>query len=333
MWSCSICRTGRSNIDRRKMIFGVAVGFAVNAMHCEEIRAQEIWNGSLGDSCSFYGGDSIDKETYTFNSTGEAKEVIERISDSVGLPANFKVLAANVPNAMAVIRDRDRYVLYSEAFVQRLISSSATQWSAWTVLAHEVGHHLAGHTLSEVGSRPAIELQADKFAGFAVSRMGATLEQAQACFRQMRPEGSLTHPGKNARIEAVTLGWRQAQSGKVPAPVDEKPPAPQPPTPSPLPQDVAPETTMGHILAALANNNLNVSYLSPSVAMFYNQQRFAIAQRLQFAGQVVGIQVINENTNPDGSKYYQFGVRFVQTYIVFNVVLMPNGVINFLSFQ
>lgn len=287
----------------------------------------------MKEACSFYGDDKFDKETYTFKSTAEAREVIEKIADSVGLPANFKILAANVPNAMAVIRDRDRYVLYSEAFIQRLIDSSATQWAAWTVLAHEVGHHLSGHTLTEVGSRPAIELQADKFAGFAVSRMGATLEQAQACFRQMSPDGSLTHPGRNARIEAVTLGWRQAQSGKVPAPVDEKPPAPQPPTSTPLPQGVAPKTTMSYILAALANNNLNVSYLAPSVAMFYNHQRFTIAQRLQFAGQIVGIQKIWESKNPDGSSKYQFGVRFVQTYMVFNVELMPNGVINYLSFQ
>ena len=35
-----------------------------------------------------------------------------------------------------------------------------------TLLAHEVGHHLNGHTIHRGGSTPELELEADEFAGF-----------------------------------------------------------------------------------------------------------------------------------------------------------------------
>ena len=67
------------------------------------------------------------------------------------------------------------------------------------------------------GSRPDLELQADKFSGFVCAKLGATLQQAQAAMNSIAStSGSSTHPPKSARIEAIALGWNQGNSGSKP---------------------------------------------------------------------------------------------------------------------
>ena len=83
------------------------------------------------------------------------------------------------------------------------------------LLSHEIAHHLNGHTLEAGGSRPPTELEADKFAGFAVGKLGGSLQEAQWLFRQLSAEGSETHPPRSARLEAVAVGWRDATGGQV----------------------------------------------------------------------------------------------------------------------
>ncbi len=157
--------------------------------------------------CSFYPEDKVSASLYSFESTEEALGVVKRITNAVGLEPNFKVLQANVPNAAAVIEEQERLILYSLVFIQQITKSTATEWSAWTILAHEIGHHLNGHTLLGAGSRPPLELQADRFAGHAVRLMGGSIEQALAAYQGMSAEGTDTHPPKSARLEAVTNGW------------------------------------------------------------------------------------------------------------------------------
>jgi hypothetical protein len=130
----------------------------------------------------------------------------------VGLPKNFVVRAADVPNAAAVIMEGQRLVLYSNVFMQRVRQATNTDWAALSILAHEVGHHLSGHTLSNTGSQPPLELEADRFSGFVLGRMGAGLNEATAAMQNLAsPQGSTTHPPRSARLEAIAAGWTQAK--------------------------------------------------------------------------------------------------------------------------
>lgn len=197
---CGCCLT------RRAFIFGSAA----LASQSGSAAAQEHWGGGIEGACSFYPNDVVEADIYTFGSTAEADDVVRRITDSVGLAPNFKVLQANVPNAAAVIRGTERYVLFSQVFIENIVRSASSQWASWTIVAHEVGHHLNGHTLLPGGSRPKIELEADRFAGHTVRRMGGSLDDALACYQQMGSAGSDTHPPRSARLESVARGWREA---------------------------------------------------------------------------------------------------------------------------
>ena len=103
-----------------------------------------------------------------------ATKIIDLILETVGLRASFEVKKANVPNAAAVVYQGKRYILYNPAFIAAMDKAAGTPWASVAVLAHEIGHHLNGHTLDGKGSLPAIELEADEFSGFALRKMGAS---------------------------------------------------------------------------------------------------------------------------------------------------------------
>ena len=78
-------------------------------------------------------------------------------------------------------------------------------------MAHEVGHHLNGHTLSDVGSRPKRELEADYYSGFILQRLGANLDDARVAMLKLGSDsGSRTHPARHDRLAAIGNGWMKA---------------------------------------------------------------------------------------------------------------------------
>lgn len=166
-------------------------------------------------------------ELLSFASDQEAMDVMNRITEIVGLGSNFTVQAANIPNAAAAIIGTQRYILYNPNFIRKIRLSSSHDWPAISILAHELGHHLNGHTLQMTGSRPGMELEADEFSGFVLRKMGANLDEAQEALKMIAsPYGSLTHPPARERLDAVAVGWNRADTylkGHYQAPVSYAP--------------------------------------------------------------------------------------------------------------
>jgi hypothetical protein len=141
-----------------------------------------------------------------------AVERVNAIMNTIGLKQNFSIHSANVPNASALVSGNSRYILYNPQFMQSVRNSAGVDWTSYTILAHEVGHHLNGHTIQRGGSNPAIELEADEFSGFVLGKMGAGLAEAQAAMRLIAsPKTSKTHPAKHLRLHAIEKGWRKAK--------------------------------------------------------------------------------------------------------------------------
>jgi hypothetical protein len=146
-----------------------------------------------------------------FATVEEGRQIIQNILNAVGRSANFEIRTANIENAAAVAYGGKRYVLYNPSFINALDRRTGTQWASISVLAHEVGHHLKGHTVSGQSSHPAIELEADEFSGYALRKMGASLEDAQATMKLIASQNaSATHPGRSSRLSAIENGWETA---------------------------------------------------------------------------------------------------------------------------
>ena len=197
---------------------------------------------------------------------GTGKQVVAEIMKYTGLPANFVVVEGKVPNAAAVIMQGPdqvprRVIAYNPAFMGEVIQATkSNNWAPVSIMAHEIGHHLSGHTIVPGGSQPPIELESDKFSGFVLYKMGAPLADAQRAIATLIPEkDGETHPGRKKRLAAIASGWTEACelqgggpqcSGGLPVrTAAAAPAAPAPAAASPAP---APATTVAKAPAPTA---------------------------------------------------------------------------------
>lgn len=157
------------------------------------------------------------------------RDVLREITDVVGLKPRFTLRATTqVENAAAVVAGGQRYLFYNPNFVAAVNRASRTDWAGVSILAHEIGHHLNGHTLQAGGSNPADELEADEFSGFVLRKMGASLAEAQTALAMVSQDyDSPTHPGRSTRLAAINRGWQQA-SGQIMASARTSAPSAQP---------------------------------------------------------------------------------------------------------
>lgn len=171
--------------------------------------------------------------SYNFASASDARLYAQQIVNVVGLKANFELMPARVDNAAAVTYGGKRYVLYNPDFINALVRKTGNKWAAVSVLAHEIGHHLNGHTVTMNGSHPATELEADEFSGFVLRKMGASLADAQAAMQLLASTtASRTHPAKGDRLAYIARGWQQAGGNSmrdvaVNTPAQQAPPQPR----------------------------------------------------------------------------------------------------------
>jgi hypothetical protein len=111
-----------------------------------------------------------------------------------------------------------RYILYTRDYLMRLVNAN-TDWVAYGIFAHEIGHHLYQHTLSrfrDLEESRKRELKADYFEGFVLRKLDATLIQAQAGVNAMkghptdRTEEACTHPTLAKRLVEIQKGYEFA---------------------------------------------------------------------------------------------------------------------------
>ena len=107
--------------------------------------------------------DTLNKALNEFKTDRDAKFGVFKIVQYSGLSPNFRVIQdTEVKNAIAYIKGKKRYIRYNPSFMKRVNDSTKTDWAAISVLAHEIGHHLLGHTLIHQESNPGDELAADQ---------------------------------------------------------------------------------------------------------------------------------------------------------------------------
>ncbi|MFN8242830.1 MAG: M48 family metalloprotease [Ferruginibacter sp.] len=160
-----------------------------------------------------------------FRSNDGFERVVKRITGLIGLKPNFILVPCpNIQNCAALNYDDNlRYIVYDKVFMDEIAHSVGTNWTHTMILAHEIGHHLNGHTLRQVNKEESREeeLEADEFAGFILGKLGATLNQAVAAMDGLpHPECDIEyfsdHPCKVKRVAAIRKGWAKATGKLIP---------------------------------------------------------------------------------------------------------------------
>ena len=208
----------RGNLSRRLRTVLLAT-----ALLCTALPAAAQDRIHIEAALATWDGGRVPSELYGFRSAPDAERAVECILNEAGglRPNNFRVQAANVPNAAAATHPQgcgnttqpcERMLLYNPSFMQEIRGRTGNHWSGISIMAHEIGHHLEAHTIRPGGSTPPDELEADEFSGWILRRLGASLDDAQAVFRTFSAGGSPTHPPRDARLAAVAAGWDRANA-------------------------------------------------------------------------------------------------------------------------
>lgn len=157
-----------------------------------------------------------------FYSEVEANSALDRILDTSGLAKNFILTQCdNIDNAAAISYKGVRYILYDKEFLQT-ITDSTNDWANLFILAHEVGHHLNGHSVDvsmidivekkTLEAKRKQELEADEFAAFVLAQLGAPLKAITAPIDLVVSNADdtySTHPNKTKRLMAIRKGYEK----------------------------------------------------------------------------------------------------------------------------
>ena len=190
-------------------VFGAVPFGTAAAQQVKTIRLGK----KAGSAFSFHG--ITNGRLRSFASDDEARGVVKKIMSAMGLPLRFEVRAAAVGNAAAILQpDGTRLILYNTLFIDEIKARTGRYWSLISIMAHEIGHHLAFHLQTNVGDHEA-ELEADYFSGYILAKMGATLDDALAAMREVAADQSTaSHPGRKDRLQAIAAGWKNGRSGQ-----------------------------------------------------------------------------------------------------------------------
>lgn len=151
------------------------------------------------------------------NTTYKIQSVVKTILDKTGIPdANFILKGCNETyNAGAVIYNKTRYIIIDEPYINWLNPNNNSDWLYIFILAHEIAHHLNGHTL--IGSQNYAhqrqrELECDKFAGFVLKKLGGTKDNIYSSLSSLPnpKENNTTHPILQDRLKSAYEGFDMA---------------------------------------------------------------------------------------------------------------------------
>jgi len=166
-------------------------------------------------------------QSNNFTTDAEAEDAVNKILSVIGTSQKPILQAcSNINNAVAAVYKGQRYILYDRDFMKSLTAGSNKYWSNMFILAHEVGHHINGHSLDIVLYASDIidpksleekrkqELEADEFAGFILAKLGASLSQTSKVLSNLpriSNENTSTHPSKDKRIASVRVGFKKGE--------------------------------------------------------------------------------------------------------------------------
>lgn len=187
-----------------KNLIYICFAFVLFSCHTENPTSDEAQvNSSEDQAASFQDNTALKQDIAAY------KTVVNVIRET-GLAQNFVILPGNVSKVTAYIKNNERILEYNPEFMQKL--QGDTNWHGISVLAHQIGHHLSNHELKNGKATYDEELEADKYAGFVLHKMGATLEEAIAAMKtaskEEQKEGNVS---LNSRLAALTQGWNNSK--------------------------------------------------------------------------------------------------------------------------
>jgi hypothetical protein len=167
------------------------------------LASQDLIEINITQKCIF-SGNIMDEELYKFPVNEDVKSWIKDILFKGGAEQNFEIVQTNVENVTAVISNNRRYILYSLDFIQK-----ASSLEAYGSLAHEIGHHVNNHILTDE-HRIKEELEADQFMGYVLSKLMKGEPNFDVFIKKMPSSYAVIN--HEERIKAINEGTKKAKN-------------------------------------------------------------------------------------------------------------------------
>ena len=141
--------------------------------------------------------------------------LVNQICKDLNTDNIYIVIESPINNAAAVVYEGYHFIIIDHEFLENIILNTGTDFCLTGIIGHELGHHINGHTSGVISNddRPYAELEADYFAGKALSKSSAkTLDDWYAVIDYLVPfENHPTYvinsyPGNLERKNAIYSG-------------------------------------------------------------------------------------------------------------------------------
>lgn len=141
-------------------------------------------------------------------------KIVQDVMDLIGIPnSDIEIRTTSSFGAFSVInRDcKRRFFLYNEAFFDSVYASTKSYEAIKSICFHEIAHHFYRHPLKPKWEAHIHELIADRYSGFQMRLIGATLKESIAAMENFGNEtSSHSHPEKSIRINEIKAGYFDA---------------------------------------------------------------------------------------------------------------------------
>ncbi len=157
--------------------------------------------------------ESIFLNCLTQKKENQTNNIISEVTKVSNISNNFTLINCDqLQNACAVINplnNNKRYILFDYHYFQNIYHDDA---ASVFILAHEVGHHINGHTIptnETIGEKRTKELEADYFAGSIMYKLGYSENRVFNILNKLpNTENQYsTHPSGNVRLEYALKGF------------------------------------------------------------------------------------------------------------------------------
>jgi tetratricopeptide (TPR) repeat protein len=169
--------------------------------------------------------------TNSFSTNNEAQIALNKIINVLGISQRFAIYQCNgIDNCQAVTIRGVRYIFYDSYFMKDISNNANSSWTNLSILAHEIGHHINGHTVDllaamtggikslTLSEKRQQELEADELSGYVMAKLGSTLYQSQQAINLSSFNGDdsySTHPNKTKRLAAIERGFNKAKNAST----------------------------------------------------------------------------------------------------------------------
>jgi len=167
------------------------------------------------EAYSSYNNTILPPVVFLTNQTSRYDSVINNSQELIGLPNTDIAIRTTIDfGAFSVInrKNQNRTFLYSPAFFDSIYSVTNTNLAIMSVCFHELAHQFYRHPLKPTAASLIYEKQADRYSGYQMCIIGATLEQALTAIQHFGNDiENETHPDKTSRIAEITKGYIDAK--------------------------------------------------------------------------------------------------------------------------